>query len=210
MDGGRVLRSVIWWRSGNYWRATRIATLTGMALGFLLILAGVVIAGFVYWFSGLWLVFVGAFLCFAAWTSYRQAKLREGLRGLTASDLMTGDCHWAPAEMSLETVADHQFRHAGHRCLLVGEEGRVRGIITQQDTKLVPKRRWSTTSVAEVMTPVGKIGVVYPDEEGRSVLEKMEKGGIGLLLVVRDGVIIGVIEREDLLEAGRARLGESS
>ncbi len=210
MDGGRVLRSIIWWRSGNYWRATRVATFIGQALGCLLILAGVVIGSLVYWFSGLWLTLVGGFLCFAAWASYRQAKLREGLRGLTARDLMTGGCREVPASMPLEAVSGHQFHLAGDRCLFVGEEGKVRGIITQQDIKLVPKRRRKTMSAAEVMVPLEKIDVVYPNEEGLTVLEKMEKGRGGLLLVVRGGEIVGVIERERLLEAGRARAGSGA
>jgi Zn-dependent protease len=207
LDGGRVLRSFVWWRSGNYWGATRVATLTGQALGCLLILVGVVIGSLVYWFSGLWLAFIGGFLYLAARASYRQAKLREGLRGLAARDLMTSDCQEVPAEMTLEAVANHQYRLAGHRCLFVSEGGKVRGIIARQDTKLVPKRRWNTTSVAEVMVPMEKIGVIHPDEDGLTVLEKMEKGSSGLLLVVCGGEIVGVIERDRLLEVSRGRLG---
>ena len=205
MDGGRVLRSIIWWRSGSYMKATRVATLAGEALGCLLILSGLAFGVLVYWFNGLWLALVGGFLFAAARASYRQAVLRDSLQGLTAQELMTGDCQMVPEQLTLETLVNEYLPPAGHGCLLVGEWGRVRGTVTLQDTKLVPKRRWHITPVAEAMTPVEKLGVVYPGDDGLTVLERMQEGGIGLLLVVSGDMVVGVIERARLLELSRVR-----
>jgi Zn-dependent protease len=205
LDGGRVLRSIIWWRSGSYRKATRIAALIGQALGCLLILTGLFIAVFVYWFNGAWLALLGAFLFAVAWASYRQAVLRDSVQGLTAQELMIGDCQIVPGQLTIEMAVNQYFLSAGHRLLLVGEWGRVSGIVTLQDTKLVPKRRWHITPVAETMTPVEKLGVVDPGDDGLTVLDRIQEGGIGLLLVVSGDRVVGVIERARLLELGRAR-----
>jgi len=186
-------------------KATRVATLTGQALGCLLILSGLAIGLLVYWFNGLWLALVGGFLFAVARASYRQAVLRDSLQGLTAQELMTGDCETVPEQLTIETLVSEYLLPAGHRCLLVGEWGRVSGIITLQDTKLVPKRRWHITPVAETMTPVEELGVVYPGDDGLTVLERMQEGGIGLLLVVSGDRVVGVIERDRLVELSRVR-----
>ena len=205
LDGGRVLRSIIWWRSGSYRKATRVATLTGQAFGCLLILTGLVIGVLVYWFNGAWLALLGGFLFALARASYRQAVLRDSLQGLTAQELMTGGCQMVPEQLTIETVVNQYFLPAGHRCLLVGEWGRVSGIVTLQDTKLVPKRRWHITPVAETMTPAEKLGVVYPGDDGLTVLERMQEGDTGLLLVVSGDGVVGVIEQARLLELSRVR-----
>ena len=205
LDGGRVLRSIIWWRSGSYRKATRIAALVGQAFGCLLILTGLFIAVFVYWFNGAWLALLGAFLFAVAWASYRQAVLRDSVQDLTAQELMIGDCQMVPGQLTIEMAVNQYFLSAGHRLLLVGEWGRVSGIVTLRDTKLVPKRRWHITPVAETMTPVEKLGVVDPGDDGLTVLDRIQEGGTGLLLVVSGGSVVGVIERARLLELGRAR-----
>ena len=205
MDGGRVLRSILWWRSGSYSKATRAATLTGQAFGCLLILSGLAIGVFVYWINGFWLALLGGFLFAAAWASYRQVALRDSLQGLTARELMTGDCQMVPAELTVERLVNEYLLPGGHRCLLVGEWGGVRGIVTLQDIKLVPKRRWHITLVSETMTPAEKLGAVHPGDDGLTVLERMQEGEVGALLVVSGDRVVGVIERDRLLELSRAR-----
>jgi len=205
LDGGRVLHAVVWWRSGDVGRATRVATLGGQAFGCLLILGGVAIGVFVYWFSGIWLAFLGAFLYVAARASQRQATLREGLQDLTARDLMISDCRIAPPEMDLEKLDSEHFSAGGYSCVLVGGISGIAGVITKQDLKDVPRRRWQVTSAAEAMVPVGKIGVVRPEDDALSVLERMGDGSIEVLLVMSGGALVGVIERGHIQGIGRAR-----
>jgi predicted transcriptional regulator len=181
-------------------RATRIATLTGQGIGYLLVLSGVALMVLGYWVSGLWPVFVGVFLRIAASASYRQAILRDNLQGFTAQDLMTTDCQTVSAELSIEALVSEYILPAGHQCLLVGEWGRVKGVITPQDIRRVPKRRWNITAVAEVMTPVEKLGNVSPGDDGLAVLEIMGEGRIGVLPVVSGDGMVGVIERDRLLQ----------
>jgi len=199
LDGGRVLRSCIWWLNGNYMQATRIATLAGQAIGYLLIVGGVVLMTLGYWISGLWPILVGVFLRVAASASHRQAILRDNLQGFTARDLMTGDCEMVSAELTVEALVNQYLIPIGHRCLLVGDRGEVRGIIPPQNLWRIPKQRWHITTAAEVMTPVERLGEVSPDEDGLTVLERIGEERIGLLPVVSGDGLLGVIERDRLL-----------
>jgi Zn-dependent protease/predicted transcriptional regulator len=205
MDGGRVLRSIIWWRTGDYRKATRVATIVGQAFGGLLILGGAVTGVFVYWLSGIWTAFLGGFIFVIALANQKQTMLREGLRGLTAGDLMISDCYAVHPELSLEVLVEEYLPPTKHRCVLVGERESPLGIITVQDVKQVPKRRRSSTPVSKAMTPVEKIGVVYPDDDALTVLERMGEGEAELLLVMAGDRAVGLIEQGRLRELSRER-----
>lgn len=204
LDGGRVLRSIVWRRSGNYRKATRICSLIGQGLGYLLIAGGIALGALYYWVSGIWLVFIGAFLAIAASASYRQAMLRESIKGVTAASLMAGDCQTVPGELTVQTLVEGHTSPRDRRCLLVGEPGSITGVVTDIDIRRVPKRRRSTTRVSEAMTPVGRIAAVQPGDDGSTVAERMTESVAGVLLVVSDGTVLGVIERERLVELGRS------
>ncbi|MDY6892801.1 MAG: site-2 protease family protein [Chloroflexota bacterium] len=203
LDGGRVLRSIIWWRSKSYMRATRLATLSGQVFGYLLILFGAIIAVLQSWLSGLWLAFIGMFLIIAASTSYQQAKLRESLQDFTAQSLMTPGCQRVPASLSLESVVKDYLLPGGYQCLLVSDWGNFVGVITPQELQRIPRKSWSTTTVSQAMIPVERLGTVSPSDNGITVLERMDEGDYGLLLVKTDYTVVGVIERLRLLQLSR-------
>ena len=203
MDGGRVLRSALWWGSGDYRRATRLATRVGQALGILIVLGGIAIGVLYYWFSGFWTAFIGIFLFVAATTSFRQMMLRERLREMTARDLMTADCPAVPGTLPVDQLVGKHAPSAGNRCLLVGEPQSVKGVVTELDVRLMPRKRRALATAADAMTPVEKLGVVSPDTEGLTVLEIMEETGAMALLVVSVGTVTGVIERARILRLAK-------
>ena len=102
LDGGRVLRSLIWWRTGNLRNATRIASNAGRAVGFIFIFVGIYFIFTGNLFNGIWLALIGWFLESAAVGSYQQLLMQEMLRGHVASEVMTGDCVVVPD--SLEVI----------------------------------------------------------------------------------------------------------
>jgi Zn-dependent protease len=205
MDGGRVLRSFIWWRSGDFRKSTRVATLIGQAFGCLLILGGLVVGILVYWLSGLWMAFLGVFIFFAAWANQRQTMLREGLSGLTGKDLMTGECPAVHGDLSIEALVNEYSLPAERSCLLVGDKGSPVGVITAEDIKLVSKRRRGTTTVEQAMTPVGKIKEVSPEDDALIVLERMAESEADVLLVVTGDAVLGLIERGHLRQISQER-----
>jgi Zn-dependent protease/co-chaperonin GroES (HSP10) len=124
MDGGRVLRALVWWYTGSAPRATRAASLTGQVFGFAFIIFGIYRFFGGAGFSGLWMAFIGWFLLNAAKDAYAQQELTERLRGVRVGDLMTLDCTDG-VRQSLDVRAGDRVifgRYGGSEIKLDGEE----------------------------------------------------------------------------------------
>ncbi len=207
MDGGRVLRAIIWKVTKNFRRATQIASWSGRGFAYLFITGGIVIMFFgfgdgLYGLSpldGLWFAFIGWFLDNAATSSYRQVRMQEELRGITARDVLSTDYPSISPTLSLHDLVHSFILPTGGRYFLVMEWGRLKGLVAYSDIKAVPRNKWETTQVAEVMTPVERMRVVHPGDSALSVLEKMGEYNLDKLPVVVDDVVIGIIIRQRVL-----------
>ncbi|MFB0559373.1 MAG: site-2 protease family protein [Dehalococcoidales bacterium] len=206
LDGGRVFRSGLWRVSDNYKRSTQIAAWVGRGVGYLFILGGVVMMFVLHeWLSGLWLAFIGWFLENAASVSYRQVQWREVLRRFTVSEAMTPECLVVPPSTTVNQLVQEYAFAAGHRCFLVAEEGRLMGTLTLHNIKPVSQSDWGVTQVKEIMTPVDKLKVAYPDQDALSTLEQMDESNITQMPVVSEDRVIGLIARDDLIRFLRLR-----
>lgn len=199
LDGGRVLRSLLWWQSGNLRSATRIASTVGRGIGYLLILIGIALIFMGNWINGLWLAFIGWFLESAAAGSYRQLALQDILKGHKVSELMTRDCPVLPPELTIQQLVNEQILTSGRRCFPVVRHTRVLGLITIHDIKAVPREQWSIKTVEEAMTPFANLKSVGPDEDLTTALRILTEQNVNQLPVVKDGNIIGMIARDNLL-----------
>jgi Zn-dependent protease/CBS domain-containing protein len=198
LDGGRVLRSLIWAASGSLRRATEIASYVGQGFGFLLIFSGVwqVLGG--NFLSGLWIGFIGWFLNSAAESTRQQQALQEGLRGARVAELMNPQPPIAGPAMSVQQfVFDHVVR-LGQRALLVVDGGRLLGIASITDAKEVPQEAWPTTTVGAIMTPA-PLKTVSPDADVNSTLQLLVEGSLNQVPVVRDQQLVGLLSRADIL-----------
>jgi len=209
LDGGRVLRSLLWWQSQDLRRATRIASNIGRGIGYLLIFIGIALIFFGNWINGLWLAFIGWFLENAAVSSYRQLALQDILRGHRVSELMIRDCPVVPPQVTIQQLVNDQILTSGRRCFPVVQNDRVLGLITIHDIKGVPREQWATKTVGEVMTPFANLKSVRPDEDLATVLKILTEQNINQLPVVKDGNIVGMIARDNLLSfiSVRSELG---
>ncbi len=199
LDGGRVLRSILWQATGSLQRATRWASLVGQAVAYLFILWGIwrIFTG--DWVGGLWIAFIGWFLDNAASNSYRQLTVRNLLAGHTVSEVMSRECPEVDAGLTLERlVSDHMLRTAT-RCFPVVEAGQLRGLLTLHNIKGVSQDRWGTTTVEQVMTPVGTLKRVRPDEELWTAMQDMTEEGVNQLPVMDDGRLLGMLGRDHIL-----------
>ncbi|MFQ5925023.1 MAG: site-2 protease family protein [Dehalococcoidia bacterium] len=200
LDGGRVLRSIIWLVTSNYVRATRIATMAGYGVSYLFILGGIVIfIIFGLLFNGLWLVFIGWFLNNATRMSYRQTMLREALRGFTARDVMSRDCPLVPGNTTIRELVQGQLMLTTSQCFLVAEGEKVGGLLTLRQIREVPRDYWDITTVGQAMTPVEKLKVVQPSEEAIGILERMDEENLDQIAVVGEGRVLGMILRDNLM-----------
>jgi Zn-dependent protease/CBS domain-containing protein len=212
LDGGRVLRSLLWGLGGSFRTATRWASGIGRGVAYLLILMGVgqmlLGGGFV---NGLWLVFIGWFLNNAAQASYRQVVLKDMLAGVYVRDVMSQQCVTVPGDLRLDRLVEDHVLGAGHRCFFVTGnvaaslraaalvQGDLEGLLTLRDIKALPRDRRGELTTREVMTPVHKLFWVRPDEEALAVLQKMDEAQVEQVPVVDDGRLVGTISRQNVL-----------
>jgi Zn-dependent protease/CBS domain-containing protein len=198
LDGGRLLRAGIWKATGSLPRATRVASLSGQGVGWLLVAAGVgwLLAGDLA--GGIWFAFIGWFLVQAARASYQELQLRELLRGVEAEEVMAADLVRIPPELSLQAAVDDYFMRYDHGGFPVEEQGRTVGLLTLRGVRRVPREQWPSRRVREHMAPLGDQVVVAPDARMDAVLAKLEDGDAGRVLVVQDGEVVGIITPTDL------------
>ncbi len=199
LDGGRLLRSLVWQLTNDLRKATRWASLTGRIFGFLMIGLGVIYLFGNSLIFGMWLIFIGWFLYQAAESSYRQLILRRILEGVRAEEAMTRRPEAVPADLTLRDLVDEHFLRRRFGAFPVeDEEGKLLGLITLTQVKAVDRNKWPTTRVREAMTQICEAVTVQKDDSLAEVLTKLEGAGVGRALVVKDGRLEGVISRADV------------
>ncbi len=199
MDGGRVLRALIWWYTGSAQRATRIASLTGQVVAFGFIVLGIYRFFAGAGFSGLWMAFIGWFLLNAAKATYAQQEMTERLRGVRVGDLMTRDCTLVNGNDNLQTFVHDYLLHTGRRCFLVAEQGVVTGLITPNEVKGIPQARWPFTLVYDVMRPLEQLRTVTPETPVSEALEIIGREDLNQVPALANGQLEGMISRDQIL-----------
>jgi Zn-dependent protease len=199
LDGGRVLRSIIWWRSRNLQSATRIASNIGRAIGFLFIIGGIFLAFTGNFFNGIWLVLIGWFLETAASSSYKQLMLQEMLKGHTASEVMSRDCTVVPPDITIEHLVNEHILSSGRRCFPVVSGDHTDGLVTLSSIKSVPSDARGRTLVRDAMTPLSQVKSVSPNEDLSNVLKILSENDINQVPVVWENKIVGIVARDNLI-----------
>jgi Zn-dependent protease/predicted transcriptional regulator len=204
LDGGRVLRAIVWAITKNADGSTRTAARVGQVVAFLFILYG--IWGFFKGagFNGLWMVFIGWFLMDAAKASYAQVDIAAAFRGLRVSQVMSHDCVVVNRGMSLQEFVD-TYLLTGQRCFAVEDHGRLVGLITPRDVGAIPHERWDKTTVREAMRPLEELHVITPDTQVLDALKLMVGNDVNQLPVVANGTLQGIVSRSHLMQLLQAR-----
>lgn len=205
LDGGRVLRAVLWGLGSNFRTATRWATAVGQGLAFLFILAGVGQLFFGNVLNGLWIAFIGWFLHTAAESSYQQVALRDSLVGVRVRDVMTLQCPTIRGDLSLDQLVHEQLLRTGQRCFFVTADGGLQGLLTLHNVAAVPRDRWPVVTAGEAMTPLDRLLVARPDEDVLALLQRMDDADVHQAPVLEDGRLVGMVTREHLLRYIRTR-----
>ncbi|TFE34097.1 CBS domain-containing protein [Frankia sp. B2] len=199
LDGGRLLRAFLWWRTGDRLRATAGATAAGRVLGWLLVVLGLLVFMRGGGFGWLWLALIGSFLIAAATAEGRQAQLRGVLAGVPVHDAMTTKPLTVPAAL---TVADllagplYRYRHSAFP--VTGENGAPVGLVTLDGAKQVPPEESGTVTVSEVMVPLSRTTIAGPDDPLADLLPRMEPGAEHRVLVMDQGRLVGILSLSDI------------
>jgi Zn-dependent protease len=204
LDGGRVLKAIVWGVTGDSARATRVAAAVGQAVASLFIVMGVLRFFAGAGLGGLWIAFIGWFLLSASGATVMQAKARERLQGVRVGEVMRRDCPVVSPALSVEELVFNEVLHSGRRCFLVADDRRIRGLVTLHEIKKVAKTEWPQTSVQGVMRRLDDLQTVSPDTPAIECLELMAKHDIHQLPVVADGEIQGIVSRGDILRILKA------
>jgi Zn-dependent protease/CBS domain-containing protein len=199
LDGGRVLRAIVWAITGNMGRSTIIAANAGRFFAFLLIFVGVwqILTGNPG--GGLWIAFIGWFLDNAASVQIQQVMLRGLLTGHRVSEAMSRRCAIIREDMTLQQLVDEQILGGGQRSFLVNRGDQTVGFITLHRIKEVPRPQWTTTSAAKAMLPLEQLKCIGPDAELWSALQMMDRNGVNQMPVIRDQHVVGMLSREDAI-----------
>lgn len=199
LDGGRVLRAIVWGITKDYRKASKIASTSGRLIAYLMILVGIWQALEGNWFGGLWLAFIGWFLLEAAKETYVQVALRDSLDGVRTDDVMAREIPTVTRDTSVDEYI-HQVLRTGRRAHIVVGGERPSGIVSLQSARHVPREEWATTSVQAVMVPMDKVQQAKPDEPVLQVLQRMQASDVSQMPVVSDGHIVGMIGRDSILQ----------
>ncbi len=200
MDGGRVLRSVIWWRTHNLRRSTRIASIIGKVFAALFIIGGIYLAIFTsYGFNGLWFAFVGWFLYGAASGSYQQLVLQQALQGHVAREVMTSDYTQVLLGMKVDELISSNVLTVGKLCFVVSADACPKGVITAQEIKNVPVSDRASRTVDRIMKPMDRVKTVRPSDSLAAAMAILTEQNVSCLPVMEDGRLLGVIGRDTLL-----------
>jgi len=205
LDGGRVLRAIIWWVTGNANRSTVIAARVGQFIAFGFIILGIMRFFGGAGFGGLWIAFIGWFLLNASRESYSQVAIKEALRGVRVADVMSRDYATVDTYSNLQTFVEQHLVRTGRRCFVAILKGHPEGIITASDVKDVPQARWPYTTVADVMRPFDQVRTVATDTPLNQALEMMAGGDLNQLPVVANGELVGMISRAHVLQLLQTR-----
>ncbi|MEW6214445.1 MAG: site-2 protease family protein [Nitrospirota bacterium] len=197
MDGGRVLRSIIWGKRKNYFYATQRASSIGQKIALFFIFFGVfsIFAGMP---GGLWLMLIGWFLYTAAQASYQQATLQETLSGIKVKDIMVKEIITLSPSITLDKAVDNYFLRYGYGGFPVMDDGKFLGILTLKEVKDVPRGDWGRMKVADVLVPHNKKWEVSPDDDVMKTLELMIREDKGRIIVMENNRMAGLITRNGI------------
>ena len=199
LDGGRVLRSVLWgWKDNIRW-ATQLSSKIGGGFGIILIIIGlieVITGNFV---GGIWMFLIGMFIRGASQTAYKQLILRRSLEGEKVRRFMKSDPVTVSPSLSVEDlVEDYIYKHH-YKMYPVVEDGKLIGCVTINQVKEIPKEERDKRKVAELAQSCSGKNTIGPDEDAMQALSIMRKNRASRLMVAEGDKLVGMISLKDMM-----------
>jgi Zn-dependent protease/predicted transcriptional regulator len=200
LDGGRVLRSILWGIKKDLRWATRISASVGSIFGILLIVMGVFqfIGG--NFIAGLWWFLIGMFIRGAAQSSYQQVLVRNALQGESVRRFMNPNPITAPSSITLEQLVEDYIYKYHYKMFPVVDNGNLAGCISTRQVKEVPREKWGQETVGRLASQCSLDNTVSPDTDALKALSMMNKSGNSRLLVVEGHKLVGVLTLRDMMQ----------
>lgn len=200
LDGGRILRALWWKKTGDLQKATQVASQVGKGFAMLLIGFGFLQIFMGNFVGGLWMIFIGMFLQQAAGSSYQQLLVKKTLETIKVGDAMTRNVVTITEDSTLSTVIEKYFFGYHFVGFPASSNGRITGMLTLNNVRLVPKEHWDTTLVRDVMGNISPDAILRPEDNAMDALSRMISLDIGRVLVMDKGKLVGIITRRDIMK----------
>ncbi len=207
LDGGRVLRGIVWAITGNYLSATRIAGTVGIAFSYVLFMGGFFLAMGGDLMGGLWLFFLGMFLQSAAQSSIAYAQLQQLLSGLTVADMMNPKPIVIDARRSLGEAVDGYFLRNPYKAYPVIEDGQFIGMLTLRAVQQTDRDVWDITSVRDLLSRQEPVPVLSPRDPAMRALRTLAECGESRLAVIDNHSLVGMLSMRDIMDEVEIRAG---
>jgi Zn-dependent protease len=205
LDGGRILRSLLWAIGRDLAKATRWASMIGSTIGWLLVVAGIAMSFGIHvpFFGtglagGLWLAFIGWFIATAASRTNAKMALDEALSGFTVAQLMQRNIPTIPPDLPLETVIQDYLMRGSDRAVAVVQDETFLGLVCIADIRNVPPHQWSTTAASDVMRSADALRTTAPEQRLSEAFEQMARHDVDQLPVLEQGRLVGILRRKDV------------
>ena len=199
LDGGRILRAIVWHFNGSLHRATQIASGVGQVVAFGFIAWGVFTMFSGNFSGGLWIAFIGWFLQNAAAATLAQSNLEQSLKDVTVSRVMASEYPRIPVGLTLQKLVDDYLLRGEGRYFIVFDGDEPRGLVTLNEITAAPRANWANITAGQVMIPNENLVNVAPRTELLTALQMMDEAGVAQVPVVEKGQIIGILSREQIL-----------
>lgn len=206
MDGGRVMRAVIWMKRGSLLSSTRTATRISRMISYLIMGFGLFNFIFLYTLNGLWLLIIGLLIKNSADASLNEMMIVQALEGVLVREIMTRDIVVVDPDMSIQKLVDDYFRKYKHKGFPIVSRGQMLGLITEQDVRQVPFERWDELRIGDVMKSIEELTTIHPEDKVSDALIIMSSRDVGRLPVLEDGRLVGILTRSDIMRTIKDRL----
>ena len=200
LDGGRILRSILWGWKGNLRWATRISSSIGVGFSILLILLGFIRILGGNFIGGMWLGLIGLFIHGAAKMSYQQLITRKALEGEPLKRFMQTDPVTVPDSLTVEKLVEDYIYRYHFKLFPVVDSNKLRGCITTKKVKEIPRDQWGKKTVGEVADPCSAENTIDPESDAVKALSAMRRNNASRLMVVKNDQLVGIIALKDMLE----------
>jgi len=206
LDGGRVLRSILWYFKGDLRWSTQVASRVGAGFGIVLIGLGILSLLLGNPIGGLWWILIGWFVRSAARQGYQQVLIRQALSGETVRKFMTDKPVTVDPEASVEELVENYVYRHHHKLYPVATDGHLTGCVTLRQIKTVPRDSWRTVHVRDIVSDCSENNTIAPDMDAMEALSRMNSRQTGRMMVVEDGKLVGIVTLRDLMKFLSAKL----
>lgn len=200
LDGGRVLRSILWAVTGDITRATKWASGAGQLVAWLLMAFGVLNVFGGAFIQGLWLLLIGWFLNNVARMSYQQLVVHKTLENVPVSRLMRTQIDKVTPDVTIDSLVRDHFMATDQAAFPVERGVELIGLVCLEDIRRVPEVRWHTTKVEEVMTPVSELSALSENESAERALVELARRDVDQIPILDGRRILGLVRRSDIVK----------